>query len=288
MRRLALLIPLILAALLFGIAPDHAAAQTNTLTHTVQPGETLLELELFYGLTPQEFATQNAVIAIGTGDDLTVPIPTVLAQNPATNENKIVSYVVQRGDTLFRIATQFGVRMDDIANYNQLASYDRILVGQELKIPGSDYIPPTKEEILAHTQDPLPAEIVMPQPTVLEGKQVVVVLAQQRAYAFENGVLLRHFVVSTGLPATPTVIGDFKVYLKYEAQRMVGPGYDLPGVPWVLYFYQGYALHGTYWHNNFGHPMSHGCVNMRTPEAEWMYDWASIGTPVHVSWDVGG
>jgi lipoprotein-anchoring transpeptidase ErfK/SrfK len=49
-----------------------------------------------------------------------------------------------------------------------------------------------------------------------------------------------------------------------------------------MYFYQGYALHGTYWHNNFGTPMSHGCVNMPTPEAEWAFNWASIGTPVIV------
>lgn len=47
---------------------------------------------------------------------------------------------------------------------------------------------------------------------------------------------------------------------------MTGPGYDLPNVPYTMYFYQGYGLHGTYWHNNFGTPMSHGCVNMPTPE----------------------
>jgi lipoprotein-anchoring transpeptidase ErfK/SrfK len=51
-----------------------------------------------------------------------------------------------------------------------------------------------------------------------------------------------------------------------------------------MYFYRGYSFHGTYWHNNFGFPMSHGCVNMPTPEAEWLYNFAEVGTPVHVQW----
>jgi len=63
---------------------------------------------------------------------------------------------------------------------------------------------------------------------------------------------------------------------------MTGPGYDLANVPWTMFFYAGYAIHGTYWHNNFGHPMSHGCVNMTTTEAKWLYEWAPKGTLVVV------
>ena len=63
---------------------------------------------------------------------------------------------------------------------------------------------------------------------------------------------------------------------------MTGPGYNLPNVEWVQYFFQGYAIHGTYWHNNFGSPMSHGCVNLTNAEAEWFWSFATIGTPVHV------
>ncbi|MBI5619492.1 L,D-transpeptidase, partial [Candidatus Gottesmanbacteria bacterium] len=54
-----------------------------------------------------------------------------------------------------------------------------------------------------------------------------------------------------------------------------GPGYYLPDVPYVMYFYLGYAIHGTYWHNNFGHPMSHGCVNMRIEDAKTLFEWSS-------------
>ncbi len=78
------------------------------------------------------------------------------------------------------------------------------------------------------------------------------------------------------------VTGLFHVYVKYRYANMTGPGYNLPNVPYVMYFYKDYGLHGTYWHNNFGHPMSHGCVNFRTEDAGWLYNWASVGTPVSV------
>jgi lipoprotein-anchoring transpeptidase ErfK/SrfK len=68
--------------------------------------------------------------------------------------------------------------------------------------------------------------------------------------------------------------------VKYEAADMWGPGYYLPAVPYVMYFYEDYGLHGTYWHNNFGTPMSHGCVNFRTEDAQWLFNWASVGTRV--------
>ena len=58
--------------------------------------------------------------------------------------------------------------------------------------------------------------------------------------------------------------------------------YDLPNVPYVMYFYRGYGLHGTYWHNNFGTPMSHGCVNLTLADAKWLYEWAPQGARVVV------
>jgi lipoprotein-anchoring transpeptidase ErfK/SrfK len=278
-----LIIGLVLILLINLKPSQHVMADDDFVTHVVQPGETLLDLELFYGLTSPEITAHNVNVTyqVGSGMDVAIPVSFIISDEEESEPNKAASYVVQRGDTLFRIASQFGVSMDFLASANDIIWYDRILVGQELLIPGVDYKPPTQEELLANTTVPLPEDMI-PEPTILEGKQIVVVLSQQKTYAFEDGVLVRHFVVSTGLPATPTVTGDYEVYVKYDAQRMTGPGYDLPGVPWVLYFYRGYALHGTYWHNNFGHPMSHGCVNMRTPEAEWIYSWAPVGTPVHV------
>ena len=107
-------------------------------------------------------------------------------------------------------------------------------------------------------------------------------LSDQRMYAYEGETLVRTFVVSTGTWQTPTVTGKFKVWIKLRSAPMSGPGYYLPDVPYIMYFHGDYGIHGTYWHNNFGVPMSHGCVNLSIPDAEWAYNFASVGTVVNV------
>jgi lipoprotein-anchoring transpeptidase ErfK/SrfK len=107
-------------------------------------------------------------------------------------------------------------------------------------------------------------------------------LSQQMVYAYEGDTVVNSFLVSTGTWQTPTVTGRYHIYVKLRSTDMAGPGYYLPDVPYTMYFYQGYGLHGTYWHHNFGTPMSHGCVNLSTPDAEWLYDFASVGTLVNV------
>ena len=93
------------------------------------------------------------------------------------------------------------------------------------------------------------------------------------------------FIVSTGLPATPTVTGTFRIWAKttiqdmYGGSRAAGDYYYLKDVQWVQYFYEDYSFHGTYWHNNFGRPMSRGCVNMTIEDAKWLFDWASPEQP---------
>ncbi len=107
-------------------------------------------------------------------------------------------------------------------------------------------------------------------------------LSQQRVYAYEGDTLMNSFLVSTGTWQTPTVTGKYKIWIKLRSAAMSGPGYYLPDVPYIMYFYKGYGLHGTYWHNNFGTPMSHGCVNLTIPDAEWVYNFTSVGTVVNV------
>jgi lipoprotein-anchoring transpeptidase ErfK/SrfK len=116
---------------------------------------------------------------------------------------------------------------------------------------------------------------------VRRGKWIEVVIAEQRLIAWENGRAVMSASVSTGMRHTPTPRGTFRIYSKHIKQRMRGPDYDLPNVPYVMYFRKGgYALHGAYWHSQFGRPMSHGCVNLPTSVAAWLYRWAPIGTPV--------
>jgi lipoprotein-anchoring transpeptidase ErfK/SrfK len=107
-------------------------------------------------------------------------------------------------------------------------------------------------------------------------------LSQQRVYAYEGDTVVNSFLASTGTWQTPTVTGKFKIWIKMLYTDMTGPGYYLPDVPYTMFFYKDYALHGTYWHNNFGTPMSHGCVNLSIPDAAWLYNFAYEGTVVKV------
>jgi lipoprotein-anchoring transpeptidase ErfK/SrfK len=115
-----------------------------------------------------------------------------------------------------------------------------------------------------------------------EEQWVDVDLSGQTLYAMRGDQVVNAFVVSTGLWPNITVTGEFRVYVKYRYADMAGDDYYLPNVPYVMYFYKGYGLHGTYWHNNFGQPMSHGCVNLKTPDAGWLFDFAGVGTVVSV------
>jgi lipoprotein-anchoring transpeptidase ErfK/SrfK len=111
-------------------------------------------------------------------------------------------------------------------------------------------------------------------------------LSTQTLTAFEGDTAVFSTAVSSGLSNHPTVTGQFRIWLRYESQTMDGTrlGYDyyLENVPYVMYFFEDYAIHGAYWHNNFGTPMSHGCVNVHPTDAGWLYTWASMGTLVNV------
>jgi lipoprotein-anchoring transpeptidase ErfK/SrfK len=119
--------------------------------------------------------------------------------------------------------------------------------------------------------------IAAPKPS---GKVISVDLTKQIAFAHEDGRLIFWTHVSTGKGSYKTPTGIWKVYGKTAKQVMDGPGYYLPNVKWVSAYNGDYTLHGTYWHTNFGHPMSHGCTNLSENDAKWFYDWAEIGTPV--------
>ncbi|MBI3957475.1 MAG: L,D-transpeptidase [Chloroflexi bacterium] len=111
-------------------------------------------------------------------------------------------------------------------------------------------------------------------------KWIEVNLTEQKTYAWEGDQLAGEFLISSGLPGTPTVQGVFRMRVRARSQTMsggdraAGTYYSLPNVEWVQYFYQDYSFHGTYWHNNFGNPMSHGCVNMTNEDAEWLFRWS--------------
>ena len=116
-----------------------------------------------------------------------------------------------------------------------------------------------------------------------EGRRWIEIdISEQRLIARQGETVVLNTIVSTGKPGWRTLPGSFNVYVKYEQTRMTGPGYDTPDVPWTMYYDGGFAVHGAYWHNNFGTPVSHGCVNLRVEEAKRLFEWSSVGTEVVV------
>jgi lipoprotein-anchoring transpeptidase ErfK/SrfK len=124
--------------------------------------------------------------------------------------------------------------------------------------------------------------------TTTNRKWIDVDLSKQKTYLMKGRTKVKTYTISSGKAVTPTVQGSFTIYMKRDHHDM--KGYDIvkkkdyvqPDVRWISYFKGGYAFHGTYWHHNFGHPMSHGCVNMRTEDARYVYKWAPVGTLVVV------
>ncbi|MBI4004820.1 L,D-transpeptidase [Candidatus Roizmanbacteria bacterium] len=125
-------------------------------------------------------------------------------------------------------------------------------------------------------------------------KHIYVNLATQTLSAYQGDKLVFQTLISSG-KWFPTPIGEYTIWSKLRATRMTGGEgadyYDLPNVPYVMFFSNdkvpgsaGFSLHGAYWHNNFGHPMSHGCVNMRIIDAEKVYDWANPPTKGNITY----
>jgi lipoprotein-anchoring transpeptidase ErfK/SrfK len=121
---------------------------------------------------------------------------------------------------------------------------------------------------------------------IQSGRWIDVNLTTQTLTAYEGETAVLNSLISSGMWQFPTITGQFHTWMKYESQDMsgyhLGYNYDLADVPHVMYFFEDYAIHGAYWHNNFGTPMSHGCVNVNLTDAEWLYNWAPLGTLVNV------
>jgi lipoprotein-anchoring transpeptidase ErfK/SrfK len=123
-------------------------------------------------------------------------------------------------------------------------------------------------------------------------KRIYVDLSTQTLTAYQGDSLFMSALVSTGKwGRTPT--GEFSIWSKFRATRMSGGSgsdyYNLPNVPYTMFFSgsgvaanRGFALHGAYWHNNFGHPMSHGCINMRTVDSQKLFNWADINGKISI------
>ncbi len=289
MRKWRLVSPILLLCLAFVLIPAVSAQQT---TYVVQRGENLFRIALNHGLTTQELAAANGIVdptRIYAGQTLIIPAKGSPSSNPAPAPSApaapapaatSTTHLVQPGEILSRIALRYGVSVQSIAQANGIYNPSLIYYGQTLTIPAAS-------GSMAANPAPAPAPApAAPAVTSYGARWIDVNLSTQTLTAYEDTTPVFSSLISSGTWQFPTVTGQFSIYLRYQSQDMNGYrlGYDyyLAGVPYVMYFYRDYALHGTYWHNNFGTPMSHGCVNLPTPAAQWLYNWSSYGTTVNV------
>jgi lipoprotein-anchoring transpeptidase ErfK/SrfK len=264
----------------------------------VNPALTSAELEP-YKQNLEKTLSQRASFLIG-GNTIT-PTPSDISSwlditpedktkkvDIAVNSGKVLAYIDS-------IAAPIGRAPKAQVNVTESDGSTQVL------IPGANGITITGENSIATTvaanllsgsgfSETLPV-VYQPYETITAGdypKWIEVDITNKILYAYQNTTLVASYLVTAGAPATPTVTGQYAIYSKYVSQNMQGENVDgstyfQPNVPWVNYFYKDYAIHGNYWRptSYFGHVnSSHGCVGVQDNNAEWIYNWAPIGTPV--------
>ncbi len=280
LRGITLLFGLLLAMQL--LLPQAAAASPSYIV--VNWGDTLYSVAVRNGTTVAALVRANGLPNanfIYAGQRLVIPtgnaVPGAPAPVPALSAGV---YTVVRGDTLATIAGRYGTTVAAIMRVNNLYNPNFIYTGQRLNVPGNP-VPPAPPASSAPAPAPATGDSA-PAPST--GRWIDINISTQTITAYEGNAPVKSVLVSTGVSWYPTPIGHYKIYMKLASQTMSGgvgaDAYYLPNVPWVMYFAGANAIHGTYWHHNFGHPMSHGCVNLTIDDAKWFYSWADIGTPV--------
>ena len=254
-----------------------------TRVYIAQPGDSLATVATKFKTTPARLAElnqQSPASQLHVGQPLRVPEAAGVSYAAALGDEIPVSgnyvvHVLQPGESAASVAQAYGTSLRRTLQINKIADASQLKPGMRLIVP-----PPSFAELFADLplgDDGYPLYPVIPT----EGKWISVDLDHQRTFAWEGNKLIKSFLISSGKARTPTVTGVFRIWGKIAAQRMeggtrtAGDYYNLPNVQWVQYFYQDYSFHGTYWHHNFGTPMSHGCVNMTNDDAKWLFDWAT-------------
>ncbi len=277
-QKMLVVLPILLLALSI-VLPASA-----DYTYTIQPGDTLFRIALNHGLTTQELAAANGIInhsLIYAGQTLFIPEES----NHSTFQAAASTlHLVAPGDTLFKIAVRYGLSTHAVAQANNIENYDLVFTGQTLIIPNSGA---EGGSAIASSSEANVSQPVIVYSGTGEGERWIDVnLSTQMLTAYEGSRAVMSTYISSGAWPYLTVTGQFEVYIRYQSQDMNGYrlGYDyyLEDVPYVMYFYEDFALHGTYWHNNFGNPMSHGCVNLTIADAQWLFNWSGYGTMVNI------
>jgi len=198
--------------------------------------------------------------AVGTTNQPTAE-PTIIPAPVLPEDDNALFYTIKWGDTLEKIAAKTGLSTEDILKFNDSEMVRRMRPDTKLALFD-------RESILQR---------IYSEP----GKKIVVIVGYQMGYALDGATPVHiPFIISTGIDAHPSHIGKFAIITKLKSMVMRGQSdikgrmYNIPDVPFDMNFYSVFYIHGAYWHNAFGHKHSGGCINFRTPDAEWLYNWS--------------
>ena len=264
------------ALLLAALGPQPARA--DSITHVVQPGENLFRIGLKYGVSWKALMQANGLASttIYVGQRLvipggeTAPAPAAAPQPPPASAAG--TYTVQRGDTLFKIAVRFGLTTQQLAAANRISNPALIYAGQTLTIPGG---------------------AAAGAPAASGPKRIVVDISEQHLYAYAGDTLVYSFVASTGERGRETKPGSYSVLTKIP--NAYGSNWNIWMPNWLGIYWAGNLQNGIHalpvlpggsrlWDGYLGTPVSYGCVVLGIWEADALYNWAEIGTPVTIQW----
>lgn len=180
--------------------------------------------------------------------------------------NNIITMSIEESAKLVNTKTSASIHVEEISPRAASGDFDQDGTDELIVVPGK-----------------------MMYRTLEEAQYIFVDLSDQQLSAYENGVLAHTFPISSGKYPWKTPVGIHSVlaklpYVDYTWNYGAGNpnNYSLGLVPWNLRIYPHVYIHYAYWHNNFGHAMSHGCVNVPLDNMKWIYDFAHVGTPVEV------
>jgi LysM repeat protein len=261
---------LIIPTAIVPAAPAEAGA-----SHTVQAGENLYRISLKYGVTMKALAELNGIYnpdQLFLGQTLTIPGSPAVSSVAYQPQHASTTHTVQRGETLASIASQYGVSLWTLIQVNSIANSALILPGQTLVIPR-------------------PSSLASPSASTVStgSKRIVVDLSEQHLYAYQGEALVHSFVVSTGMPGANTATGTFRVLDKYP--NAYASTWNLQMPYWLGIYWSGSLENGIHalpilsngqrlWEGYLGTPVSYGCIVLGTQQAQTLYYWAEVGTPV--------
>jgi len=286
-------VPIILfSSIIFGLLLWGWLGNTRSVLAAILPSHLISDSgspETWGGVNiPKPSQTPTATATLTPIPTMTsTPIPTAMptqkiqkTSDPAVIKITGDMYIVQAGDTLFKISQKLGVSLDDLASVNSISPQAIIYIGQSLAIPKPGYV---------SISTPIPVVTLPPEASE---KYILVDISEQHLYAYESGLLVYSFVASTGMN-NATRVGVFSVLDKIP--NAYGATWNIWMPNWLGIYWAGTLENGIHalpilsnglrlWDGYLGTPISYGCVVLGVNESQMLYDWVTVGTPVEIQW----